>query len=241
MEVGTGARMAFMLHAPIEVPSEEFFSALRSRREDLVKLGRSFGADVRIGTQHPDDTAGASDSIDSERPIAREPIQGAVEFSVTDEQLLVLPAHAREIGDLLSDIADTERSIVTVGPMHHIVEPKAGDLFLSLTFKREKGTTLQQLHEWWLNQHPTVVCLLMLPDMLAYDQVHVDHGLGEQTALDAGFTYRCYDSYDNLTFANFDGYVRSISKPGFREEIWADEVGHIDHMTYVGALMNVER
>ena len=54
----------------------------------------------------------------------------------------------------------------------------------------------------------------MLPDMLAYDQVHVDHALGDQAAVDAGFASRSYDSYDNLTWADFDGFVRSVSSPG---------------------------
>ena len=213
--------------------------ALAARRPR--QLGESFGAQVRVGTKHPLDTTGDDDTIDPERPTRREPVEGAVEFTVEEARLPELSAHASAMGDLLNDIADTDRSIVTVGHMHHIVEPSGGDIFLSLTFKRERGTTLKQLHEWWYNQHPLVVCPLMLPDMLAYDQVHVDHALGDQAAVDAGFAYRCYDSYDNLTWADFDGYVRSVSKPGFMDAIWADEIGHIDHLTYAGALMAVVR
>ena len=96
---GTGARMAFMLHAPAGCPREAFFDALRSRRDDLVKLGESFGAQVRVGTKHPLDATGEDETIDPERPSRREPIEGAVEFTVEEARLAELSAHAGEMGD----------------------------------------------------------------------------------------------------------------------------------------------
>lgn len=235
MHVGKGARLAFMLHAPDGIELETFFEQLTLRCDSLAALAESFDARLRVGTKYPLELGGSSEPGQERRT---EPIEGAVEFSVPEERLGDLVAHASQMGALLADIADTERSIVTVGPMYHVVDPKPGDIFLALTFRREPGTTLEHLHTWWLNQHPVVVVPFQLPEMLAYDQVHVDHGLSEQASIDAGFAYRDYDSYDNLTWANIDECMRSISKPGSGEAIYADEVGNLDHMSYVGALMN---
>jgi hypothetical protein len=121
--------------------------------------------------------------------------------------------------------------------MHRIVEPRPGDVFLSLTFQREPGTTLEELHQWWINQH-AVLATRYLPEVLAYDQVHVDHQLSEQASRDAGFAYRCYDSYDNVTWANYDEFVKSVSKPGVLDIMRQDEVGHIGKSSKVGAHMS---
>jgi hypothetical protein len=224
--------MAFMLHAPVGVSDTEFFDAIKARRPDLAAVTQSVDAGLRVGTRHPRDheSAGHGETMP-------EAIEAAVEVTMSEEKLAGLLALAGRIGELVVDVADTERSIVTVGPMHRIVEPRPGDLFLSLTFQREPGTTLEELHQWWINQH-AVVATRLLPEVLAYDQVHVDHQLSEQASREAGFAYRCYDSYDNVTWANYDEFVQSVSKPGLPETILQDEEGHIGQGTKVGALMS---
>jgi hypothetical protein len=236
MKVGRGARLAFMLHAPANVPETVLFESLRTRRQDLAKLARSFDAGLRMGTLHP---FGLSSEDSSSEVRVVEPVEAAVEFSVSEDRLAELCAHARQMGELLNNIADAQRSIVVVGPMHHVIEPQPGDLFLTTTFRREPGTTIEEMRDWWLNQHAEVACRFMLPEMLAYDQVHVEHDLSEQASIDAGFGYREYDSYDNLTWAGIEEFHRGVSKPGSDKTIFADEVGHLDHTSYVGALMDV--
>jgi hypothetical protein len=224
--------MAFMLHAPAGVTDAEFFDAIKARRPDLAAVTQSIDAGLRVGTRHPRDH-----ELASRRDTSYEPIEAAVEVTMPEDGLAGLLAEAGSIGGLVVDIAHTERSIVTVGPMHRIVEPRPGDVFLSLTFQREPGTTLEELHQWWINQH-AVLATRYLPEVLAYDQVHVDHQLSEQASRDAGFAYRCYDSYDNVTWANYDEFVKSVSKPGVLEVMRQDDDGHIGQNTRVGALMS---
>jgi hypothetical protein len=228
-----------MLKTSTGLPFADFAEQLRSRRPELAAVADSVGAQLRVGVRHPRDEESLTDDERTPGSIQRETIDGAVEVSVAEQRLDELSARAGELGSVLADLSDTQKSIITLGVMHHVIEPRQGEVFLSLTFRRAPGTTLDQLHEWWLNQHAAIAMSFMLPETLAYDQVHVDHQLSEQASLAAGFAYRRYDSYDNLTWANYGEVFKSIDKPGAAEALYEDEVGHIDHSTYVGSIMAV--
>jgi EthD domain len=110
---------------------------------------------------------------------------------------------------------------------------------LSLAFRRHPGTSVEEFRNWWLHQHAVVATRYLLPELLAYDQVHVDRDLSRRASVSAGITFEPYDAYDNLTWATLESSIRSTSKPGSEQEIYQDEIGHLDHSTYRGAVMRV--
>jgi hypothetical protein len=234
MEVGRGSRLAFMLHAAPGVSFESFAEQLTASAPRLRELASSFGATLRMGTKYPVPIPPAEDG--TPRGFS-ESTDGAVEVSLGEDGLAELIAHAGEFGAALAPFSDTQRSLVLTGIMHHVFEPSDGDIFLSLTFRREPGTTLQEMREWWLNTHAVVATGVQRPEMIGYDQVHVEHDASEQASKNAGFAFRQYDSYDNVTWEHYDGFIASIVKPGGMEKIRADEEGHLDHSTYIGSLM----
>jgi hypothetical protein len=233
VEVGRSARLAFLLQVRQDKEEEEFFNSLSALGTEFARLAGDFDVSVRVGTRHPA-------SISSERPDSRvAETAGAVEVSVPEARLETLPQCARSFGPLLAAIADTERSIVAAGPVHHIVEPKKGALFLSVVFRRHSSITPEQFHEWWLNQHAPLATSFLLPEMLAYDQVHLRQDLSEHASIEARFAYHRYDAYDNLTWADYESSLRSVSKPGLAEAMSEDDHERIDRASYVGTNMSV--
>src|SRR5262249_55076361 len=98
--------------------------------------------------------------------------------------------------------------------------------------------SVDEFRSWWLHEHAKVATRLLSPELLAYDQVHVDRELSRRGSAMAGIAYHPFDAYDNLAWASLDQFIDSVSKPGGRDEMYADEEGHIDHSTYRGALMS---
>ncbi|WP_165818426.1 EthD domain-containing protein [Frankia canadensis] len=220
-----------MLHSPDDVSQEQFFAALTSRRPRLEELAGSLDLAVRIGVRHPEEHSGGNGAGSAEG------VEGAAEFSTPADRLDDLRAAAGAIGALLTDIVDTRNSIVLVGPGYETIEPRAAYTFLSLTFQRVPGTTLEQMRTWWRDQHGPLASGLLAPELLAYDQVHVEPELSELASRDAGFAYRAFDSYDNLTWTDYADFLRSVSKPGTGEALAQDEQGHLDRATFVGGMM----
>ena len=188
---------------------------------------------VRIGIRCENDPLGQSMGE------ARSPttVEGAVEITGGEGSSPELAAHAEQLGALLRPLIDVTQAALTVGPTHRIVEPKRGGVFLSLSFRRHPDTTVEQFRHWWLSQHAKVA-VPRLPGLLAYDQVHVDHELSRRASEAAALPYVPYDSYDNLTWASVEGFTQSTSDPTAMRAIYEDELGHIDHSTYRGALMD---
>jgi hypothetical protein len=75
--------------------------------------------------------------------------------------------------------------------------------------------------------------------MLAYDQVHVGPDVSEQASTESGFGYHRYDAYDNLTWASYESFLKSVSKPGMVEAMSEDDHERIDRASYVGTNMTV--
>jgi EthD domain len=140
---------------------------------------------------------------------------------------------------MLDGLISRESSALTVGRVHHIVEPAEGAIFTSLAFVRYPGTSVDEFRKWWLHQHATFAVRLLSPELLAYDQVHVDRVLSEQTSEVTGTRCHPYDAYGNLPWTSIDQLVCSVAKPGGREEMYHDEMGHNDHATCPGSLMAV--
>ncbi|MGO8856811.1 MAG: EthD domain-containing protein [Steroidobacteraceae bacterium] len=164
-------------------------------------------------------------------------VEGAVEITGGEGSSPDLAAHAEQLGAMIRPLIDVSQAALTVGPTHRIVEPRPGGVFLSLSFRRHPDTTVEQFRHWWLTQHAKVA-VPRLPGLLAYDQVHVDHELSRRASEAAGLPYVPYDSYDNLTWTSMEAFTQSTSNPTAMREVYEDELGHIDHSTYRGSLMD---
>jgi hypothetical protein len=226
------ARLSVMLAPRHGGTRAELSRSLVLRRDRFLTL---FGpkTHVRIGTRCERDPLGQS--MGEARAAAT--VEAAVEITGGEGTSQELASHAKEFGVLLRPLIDVTQAALTVGPTHRIVEPKRGGVFLSLSFKRHPDTTVQQFRHWWLTQHAEVA-VPRLPGLLGYDQVHVDHDLSRRASEAAGLPYVPFDSYDNLTWASVEAFTQSTSDPTAMRTIYEDELGHIDHSTYRGALMD---
>lgn len=229
-------RISFMLERRPEVAEDTFAAAMRSLH-DVLAAGTGPSAAIRIGLRDPrDPLADVSEgAIEARIP----PVLGAIEVTVPRAEVPGVEALAGTIGAHLSGLADRERSAVSVGDVYEIVEPRPGATFLSFAFRRSPGTSVEEFRDWWLGQHAGVAVRLLSPELLAYDQVHVDRGLSERASRSAEIAFHPFDAYDNLTWASIDQFLASVSRPGGREEMYQDEIGHIDHTSYRGALMEL--
>ena len=190
-------------------------------------------AQIRIGALKAPITAPPPEPS---TPRRFETVDAAIEITVETAQIDALPELAGRIGEAVRPIVT--RGAAMTGPMHRMVPPRDGDVFLSLAFQRAPGTTSEEFQRWWRYQHAQLCVPLMSPELLAYDQVHLDHARSRAVAEAAGFTDRYYDAYDNLTWANAQSQGPSVTDPNIMRTILEDEIGHIDHATYRGNLLD---
>jgi hypothetical protein len=232
MSAGRAARLALMISPADGVSHDDLTEGLRERASEL---GAACGPDarVRMGVR---DLRHVTDAGARGMP---QPVDAAVEVTMPEGSLDELAHAAGGIGRTLEGLVDPEGTALTIGTTHHMVPVREGRIFLSLAFQRSPGTTIEQFRDWWFHQHASVAIPLLGPELLAYDQVHVDRELAEKASVDAGIRYHPYDAYDNLTWASMGALAASMSKPGSAEEMYEDEVGHIDHSTNRGSMMNV--
>lgn len=173
---------------------------------------------------------------DPNSPRRFETVDAALEITVERAQNDALVELAGRIGEALRPIVT--RGAAMTGPMHRMVPPRDGMAILSLAFLRAPGTTTEEFQRWWRYQHAELCIPLMSPELLAYDQVHLDHARSRAVAEAAGFIDRNYDAYDNLTWADAHSQGPSVRDPEIARLILEDEIGHIDHATYRGNLLD---
>ena len=137
-----------------------------------------------------------------------------------------------------ADLAEPGSVEVMTGAMHYMVPVREGGVFLSLSFRRGKGTTVEQFRGWWYSQHAPLCIPILGPGLLAYDQVHVDEQASRAAADALGVAFVDNDAYDNLTWSDHASYVQSTTgDPEGMGRIAEDEVGRIDNTTRRHALM----
>ena len=195
-------------------------------------------ADVRLGVadKHPDLGAAAATDYAA---VDMRGVDGAVEITVAEGRSSELPAIAQALSALVAPLAEPGSIEVMAGPLFAMVPQRPGGTFLSLAFRRFPGTTSQQFRDWWRFQHAGVAIPVMGPGMLAYDQVHVDAGATEALGQAMGVPVVLYDAYDNLTWADHRGFLKSTEDVEAMAGIFADEVGRIDNTSRRHALMRV--
>ncbi|MCU1463701.1 MAG: hypothetical protein JWO37_3776 [Acidimicrobiales bacterium] len=229
-------RLSFLLEPTQGMTTATFADGLRDASKALATLTENVG-ELRVGVRHPEDPlAGiAEETID--QPFGT--VEGAIELSVGDESVDQLCAHASEVARVVDGLFDRDRSALAVGRVHPVVAKSEGQVFLSLAFARFPGTSVDEFRSWWLDQHSAVAVRLLGPELLGYEQVHVDRHASQRACSSAAIAYRPFDAYDSLTWGSVQSFLASVAKPGGREEMYADEMGHIDHSTYRGALMGL--
>jgi EthD domain len=164
-------------------------------------------------------------------------VDAAVEITVAASRVSDLPNIVRSLREPLGRLCNISTLDVMAGPIFSIVPVRDGGVFLSLAFRRYPGTTSEEFRTWWLQQHSAIATPILGEGLLAYDQVHVDHPASEAMAHAFGTAWVEYDAYDNLTWADRDAFLNSISDPGAMATIYADEVGRIDDPSRRSALM----
>lgn len=197
---------------------------------------RRAGGPARLGLadRHPDlATASKTDyATDQWRSV-----DGAVEITLRAPGAQDLEALSRGLAEIIRPMAEPGTVEVMAGPMFSMVPPRDGEAFLSLAFRRDPATTSAQFRRWWHDQHAEIAIPVLGPGLLAYDQVHVDAELAAAAARGFGVAAAAYDAYDNLTWADRDGYIASISDLDGMARIFRDEIGRIDDRTRRHALM----
>jgi hypothetical protein len=208
--------------------------------ERLVAMADRFlsaapaGARLRIGAQR----AGQGRQEDRGDGRRFKTVDAAIELTLGAAHADALTGVAGEIGAAIRDEVVPERSAAMAGPMYSMVPPQDGDVFLSLAFRRAPGTTNGEFRHWWQYQHAVLCVPLLTPEMLAYDQVHLDQDRSRAITRAAGFPDHDYDAYDNLTWANETSGARASSDRVIMQTILEDEIGHIDHATYHGNMLS---
>ncbi len=221
-------RLAVMFDAPGgDLAALE--AALRQAK-DAIRAAAG-GHPVRIGVadRHPD-LAGVAEA-------GQRTVDGAVEVTFPKDRAGEVPDVCRALRPVIAGLTDLASVEVMAGPMYHMVPVRTGGTFLSLAFRRFPGTTNQEFRAWWNKQHAPIAIPVLGEGLLAYDQVHVKMDAAKIAAEAFGVAYSHYDAYDNLTWADRQAFLNSISDAEAMATIAADEVGRIDDPSRRSALM----
>jgi EthD domain-containing protein len=210
-------------------------AAMQEAGEAIRAPVGAHGVRMGIADRHPDLVA-PDDSF--ARMAHWRLVDGALEVTLVNDQARALPAIGRELRAVLAERLDLARLEVMAGPIFPMVPTRRGNAFLSLAFRRYPGTTSQQFQQWWLQQHSRIATPVLEPELLAYEQVHVEPELSQALAEAFGVPYVDYDAYDNLTWADRWAFLKSCTKDlEGMERIAADEVGRIDDTSRRHSLM----
>ncbi len=227
-EMSVRWKMAFMLVANGGdlAGLRETLRASRSALEGTLPVGSA----LRVGIR-PD--ANTGDGAGRSFPVT----DAAIETTVASIDVPELPAIACAWLKTVASAIDPQICCAMAGQCHEIIEPRQGEVFYSLTFKRDTEIDVADFRRWWLERHGPLASDLLRDDLLGYDQVHVDDQISRQICEAAGFGWLGYDAYDNLTWANLASYLKMADKADAMQALYQDELGHVDHATYKGALL----
>ena len=163
---------------------------------------------------------------------------GAIEITVPASEADRLPDIAAAMRPVLEPLAAPDSVEVMAGPVYFMVPTRpGGKSVLSLAFKRDPATTKEQFSRWWFHQHSQVAIPVLGENLLSYDQVHCDDAMTLAVSKAYGSEPYYYDAYDNLSWANWDAYIESVSDPEGSQNIAADEIRRIDNDTRRHAML----
>jgi hypothetical protein len=203
------------------------------RAGDAIRAAaHAHGVRIGVADRHPDlggDAAYADGSVLK--------VDGAVELSIANGSVDEIPALCTALRPIIAGLTNMASLHVMTGPMFPMVPVRVGGIFLSLSFRRDPGITSKQFRDWWYNRHSRIAIPVLGDGLLAYDQVHVEQPPSQAAAAGFGVAHVEYDAYDNLTWADRNAYLHSISNPEDMAVVYADEVGKIDSVGKRYAMM----
>jgi hypothetical protein len=230
--------LALVLTRPAGLQRVEFEQRLEERRPALAGLFLSERCEIRFGVQIEDDPLPARLSSRN-----LEPVDGSCEITLTgSDDLTQLVARAGDVGAILHGLFVPEHSAATIGAAYIIVPARESGVFLSMVFRREPTTSVQDFRTWWLEQHAPLVVELQGEQFTAYDQVHVDRALSARVSELIGVAYTPYDAYDVVGWETLYSFLTAGEGSADRAaKIRDDERGRIDGDSYRSSLMRAPK
>lgn len=227
-------RLALMFNA-VDGDLARLEAGMKQARDPIRAAAGPHPVRMGIADRHPDLVA--PDEIFNRMAHWRL-VDGALEVTVANDRVADLPAICRALRPALAECADLSTVEIMAGPIFPMVPTRQGDAFLSLAFRRYPGTTSQDFRQWWLEQHSRIATPVLEPELLAYEQVHVEPAASKSAADAFGAPYVEYDAYDNLTWHDRRAFLQSCTKDlEGMARIEADEVGRIDDYSRRHSLM----
>lgn len=224
-------RLAMMFDAP-NGDLERLAQAMMRGRMAISAAAREHPVRLGIADRHPSLFAGIVADWRG--------VDGALEITVANEAVVDLPDICHALRPVLAKFVDISSVEVMAGPMFPMVPICEGRSFLSLAFRRDPKTTAEAFRHWWLKQHSQIAIPVLGPELLAYDQVHVDQAASKLLSDAFGVPHVEYDAYDNLTYASLSSFLESCSRdPEGMAGVVEDEMGRIDNTSRRRALMQV--
>jgi len=200
----------------------------------LVAARSGFPSDVelRLGIRHEQDPMAL---MMGERG-ASEPVDGVIEVTLPDGVPLSNCAAAVDgLAATLGGAIDAARSAVVAGTCYRFLHA-GGSVFAAIAARRAPGTTMDQLTEWWLHQHGPLALRIVSPPPLAYEQLHGDADMSRAAARAAGVSETPYDMYDTIGAPTLEEFEQAAGDPAVAAQLFEDEVGHVDHSSFRGAI-----
>ena len=165
-------------------------------------------------------------------------VDGAIEVTIANDRTQEIADICRSLRPVMEEFCDAASVHVMAGPMFNMVPVSPGGTFLSLAFRRDPALSQAQFRDWWFNHHAGLAIPVLGEALLAYDQVHVEQPVSMEAAQAFGARHVEYDAYDNLTWQDRSGYLRSVSDPDKMGPLLADEIGSIDQTSRRSAIMS---
>lgn len=215
--------------------AEEVAGRLRACAAGIGALAGAGGGSVRVAMKLPEDPL--SRMLEQRgRPA---PLDAVLEVTLAQDQpLAALIACSRRLGSEIGSLVDAEASAALAGLAHLIVEGD-GPIFLALAARRDPATTVEEMRRWWLEQHAVLVRRVVAPFPDGYEQLHVERALSRQAAEAAGFGPEEYDAFDSINARSVDELLRPLLDPAVAGRLYRDELGHMDHGSFRGAVCRV--
>lgn len=167
------------------------------------------------------------------------PVDAVVEVTLRgDRPLDQLIDVGRQIGQELRGLVEATASAVLAG-LAHLIVAGGGPIFLALAGRKDPATTVDEMRRWWLGQHAALVQRVVRPLPNGYEQLHVDRSLSRQAARAVGFAEEAYDAFDSINAGSVETLLQPLQDPEIAGALYQDELGHLDHGSFRGALCKV--
>lgn len=213
----------------------EVVASLRRCRASLEVRTRADGGTVRAALKRVGDPLGAM--LERRGQPAR--LDAVIEITLASTcRFARLIDESRHIGVELGGLIEAEACAALAG-LAHLIVAGGGPIFLALAARKDPATTVDDMRRWWLEDHAALVRRVVRPFPEGYEQLHVDRSLSRQAARATGFGEEEYDAFDSINASSVDALLQPLKDPAIAGALYQDELGHLDHGSFRGALCEV--